>query len=125
METGRKRSIITGACAGFVLSGIFALVVIFLGDASDVIQDIGMFFGSTPTYLAAMVNSSDIFVTSIFLIYWALTGGMFGFLWTMKKPVKYIAMTSLVIILAVIHYMTMVQLTRDIEEAIQAFANIW
>ena len=125
MDTNIKRSTIAGMAAGLLSAGLLALLVVFCGESCVLTQKAGMFFGSTPVYLASAINSSDPFVTAVYLIYWTVLGGLFGFLLGLKRPVMIKVVIGLALVLVVVHYLLMVQVTRAIEDAIKALAGLF
>jgi uncharacterized membrane protein YfhO len=125
MDSNAKRSAIIGGGFGFIFSVVVALAVNFCGSKCEITQKVGLFIGSVPAYLAAKINSSDPFVTVVFIIYWILVGGVIGFISSLKTPKVKIIMALLVIILVIAHYVAMTELSKDISRAVQALGDLF
>ncbi len=125
MSAKGRNYTITGTVLGLLLAGIIALLVIFCEDKFVIAQKIGQFFASAPAYLATRINSSDPFVTVAFFLYWAVIGGVFGSFAGIKQPLGKALALALIVILAIAHAMAQAEISREIEEAVQALTGLF
>lgn len=120
-----SRSTLIGAVVGLCLAAAVMLLAWFNQDGSEALQAIINFFASLPALLlvVAPFDVPESLQIILFFIYWALVGGIIGWLAGKDHAIHRIAIVVVIVVLILSHWAAKAKLERDIEAAIRAFVG--
>ncbi len=120
-----RRPILVGIVCGIVFA---AVIVVFAKindspDGSEVLREIINFLAASPAVIFAALKMPQVVQNISFFIYWALVGGVFGWLLGQKKAPFKIAALVLLVGLVILHHLANVKMSHEIGGALRAFGE--
>lgn len=120
-----KKSIIMGAITGLLIA-IMAVICARFNNAWDneVLRSIINFIAAVPTFiLSGKMNAPQALQNILFFVYWALLGGITGWLLRQEKIFFKLILIVFIAVLAVTHRNIQTNLERELEGALRALGG--
>ena len=120
-----RKSMLIGAVSGLGFAGVVLLLAWLNGgpDGSNILREIINFVAALPVVIFTALKIPQVVQNIPFFIYWALVGGVFGWLLGQKKAPFKIAALVFVFGLVILHYLANVKMSREIGGALRALGK--
>lgn len=121
----RQRSILIGIVSGIV----FAVVIVVLAkiggrlDESEVLRQTINFVVALPAVIFTTLKMPHLLQNISFFIYWALVGGIWGWLLSPKNVLSKIPALFFLAGLIILHHLANVKMSREMGELLEAFGQ--
>ncbi len=121
-----KKHWFVGGIIGLIFAALIILVA-YTGFGEPIgAESLVQYFSSLPMFIVLKVSShaSDLFIMTVFFLYWAVLGSFTGSALRRRTPCK-IAALLVIVLLIFAHFQTRVILEDQLASAARAFGNFF